>query len=174
MQRTEQYAKMERALDEIREGQERIAGRLLQAERHLTRAGGLLLQEGAEPPARGSELLVVDLEPASRSALADLLRDCGYVVREAGSPDDLPGDGELLPALVILDPGPFVAAALGAVRAMAARPGAPAVLVLSATSGDDGALTGAAGCVECLAKPCSPADLIGAVQRIVGAPVLAA
>lgn len=191
------------ALDAVRSSQGRVTEKLAQAAERLRRVESMLrrplegnhtvepialpsAEPGALEPApvaavrdeklgsgEAPYLLVVDGAEASRSALAYLLRDHGYTVREAGSAQQLPSDGETTPALVIFDPGPFLADALAATSTMASRSGweaIPVLLIGSTAAGDERDRALAAGCVECLPKPCQPVELTAAVERIVGAP----
>jgi two-component system, cell cycle response regulator DivK len=119
-------------------------------------------------------LLVVDSYPAARQALADLLRESGYAVREAhNGMEGLRIARDAAPDLVLVDLWPFFSASVQLMERLRASRGSEPVPVLVVTSVVDAhhrdrAL--AAGCSGFLEKPCAPQAVLSEVQRILGAP----
>jgi DNA-binding response OmpR family regulator len=113
-------------------------------------------------------LLVVDPDHGCRTSLAALLRDCGYPVAEAR--DEVEGirvARECSPALVILDPWPFVSAAAQMLeRIQGLRPGTEVLVLTSETRASMRRLARLSGAALVLEKPCSPADLLAEVNRL--------
>lgn len=160
------------------------ARRRAEVEEYLAKADALVrslterLHPGAAPAprdVRGTRVVVVDLYDNARSAVAELLREVGYEVVEATRAADLPPEEDARTGLVILDPGPDLSKGLRLVRRIRLDPDSRGLRILLQSStlafgGRDEAL--AAGCDECLPKPCAPAELMAAVERMIGAPRL--
>lgn len=122
-------------------------------------------------------MLLVDSYDGSRRALADLLREDGYTVREArDGAEGLRAAGEQLPELVILDPFPGVAGSLKMLRELRQSGGAepvPCVVLTSSQDTPDSEWALRAECVAFLEKPCPPAEVLAVVRRILGPPLAA-
>jgi CheY-like chemotaxis protein len=124
--------------------------------------------EEREGPSAGPLILVVDLDDGSRSALCELLRTSGYPVLGAGSSADFPVDVEITPQLIVFDPGPHLDAALRTVARMRIQQATPVPVVLLSASvtAETREQALAIGCSEALPKPCSPAELLSVVGRL--------
>ncbi|HEX8454771.1 MAG TPA: hypothetical protein VF647_22025 [Longimicrobium sp.] len=121
-----------------------------------------------ENPSAGPLILVVDLDDGSRSALCELLRTSGYPVLGAGSSADFPADVEITPQLIVFDPGPHLDAAFRTVARMRIQQAAPVPVVLlgASVTAETREQALAIGCSEALPKPCSPAELLSVVGRL--------
>jgi CheY-like chemotaxis protein len=121
-----------------------------------------------ENPSAGPLVLVVDLDDGSRSALCELLRTSGYPVLGAGSSADFPAGVEITPRLIVFDPGPYLDAAFRTVARMRIQQAAPVPVVLLSASvtAETREQALAIGCSEALPKPCSPAELLSVVGRL--------
>lgn len=112
-------------------------------------------------------VLIVDPDDGSRTSLASLLRDCGLSVYEA--PTGIEG-AELarqrVPALVIVDPWPFVPAEAQMVERIRGEHPETQVLVLTTSLRPLLRLKSRLPGIRCLEKPCSPASLLAEVERL--------
>ncbi|HEX8671294.1 MAG TPA: hypothetical protein VF710_05370 [Longimicrobium sp.] len=124
--------------------------------------------EGTWAAGMESPILVVDLDDGSRSALCELLRTSGYPVLGAGSSADFPVGVEITPRLIVFDPGPYLDAAFRTVARMRIQQAAPVPVVLLSASvtAETRVQALAIGCSEALPKPCSPAELLSVVGRL--------
>jgi CheY-like chemotaxis protein len=115
-------------------------------------------------------VVVVDLDPASRVALGEILRASGYPVVEAGSSSDLPPDGACEPLLIVFDPGPHLDAGLRTVARMRIEHASavPVVLLSATITPDQRGHALSIGCSEVLVTPCVPAELLAVVGRLAG------
>jgi CheY-like chemotaxis protein len=117
-------------------------------------------------------LLIIDSYRGARAALADLLRDSGYVVREAS--DDVEGLGtarDAPPSMVIVDPWPFPSTGLQMLERLRRKPETAGIPVLVLTSAGSHHYRGealAAGCESYLHKPSPPDLILSEVARILG------
>lgn len=116
------------------------------------------------------ELLLVDADDGSRAALAALLRGCGFAVAEArNGAEGLQVAHESDPAVVILDPWPFVSAAVRMVeRLRESRPGTQVLVLTSRTEGGRNARARFAT-ARCLERPCPEAEILFEVARLLDA-----
>ena len=118
-------------------------------------------------------LLLVDSYHASRWALAELLRGCGYSVLEAhNGVEALQLARRHPPQLVVVDLWPFFSASVQMVERLAAAPGDEAVPVLVLTSPvtpPHRTRALATGCAGFLQKPCPPEEVLAEIQRILAA-----
>jgi len=109
------------------------------------------------------DLLVIDSYDHSRAALAALLRDSGYAVREARNGlEGLHAAREKMPSLVVLDVWPFFSASVQMIeqfRRRSASAQVPVLVVTSAIAPEYRARALDAGCAAYLQKPC-PADRV--------------
>jgi len=115
-----------------------------------------------------SRILVVDDDPDLRKLIADFLAGHGYQVAAAENAADMRRMIDLhRPDLVILDvmmPGED---GLSAARRLAADPGAPSVIMLSALGSDTDRIIGLeVGADDYLAKPCNPRELLARVRAV--------
>jgi len=122
-----------------------------------------------------AEILVIDDDPIMRDLVTDWLEAAGYVVQKATDCNSACTALERKPALVVSDmwmPGPCGAEAIKWMRDK--HPG----LQLIAISGHFGSGQGTsaqdavgAGAARALAKPVKRAELLAAVNELIGAPV---
>ena len=114
-------------------------------------------------------LLVVDADDGSRTSLAALLRECGYPVLEArNGVEGLQVSRGHAPALVIVDPWPFVSAAAQMVeRIQDDRPGTEVLMLTSEPFRVRRSRSRFEGIARCLDKPCSADELLAEVVRLV-------
>lgn len=109
------------------------------------------------------DLLIIDSYDQSRVALAALLRDSGYAVREARNGlEGLRAAREQVPGLVVVDLWPFFSASLqviGRLRCWSADAEVPVLVVTSAVAPEYRLRALDAGCAAYLEKPC-PADVV--------------
>lgn len=115
-----------------------------------------------------SRILVVDDDPDLRKLITDFLASHGYVVAAAENAADMRRMIDVhRPDLVILDvmmPGED---GLSAARRLAADPGGPSVIMLSALGGDTDRIIGLeVGADDYLAKPCNPRELLARVRAV--------
>lgn len=122
-----------------------------------------------------AEILVIDDDPIMRDLVTDWLEAAGYLVRKATDCNSAGAALERAPALVVSDmwmPGPCGAEAIRWMRQK--HPG----LQLIAISGHFGSGQGCteqdavgAGAARTLAKPVKRAELLAAVNELIGQPV---
>ena len=120
-------------------------------------------------------ILVIDDDPIMRDLVTDWLEAAGYAVRKASDCHAACSELEKAPALVVSDmwmPGPCGAEAIKWMRQK--HPG----LQLIAVSGHFGSGQGCteqdavgAGAARALAKPVKRAELLAAVNELIGPPV---
>ncbi len=119
---------------------------------------------------RQPTLLLVDSYAGSRSALAGLLRECGYTVIEVyNAVEGLKRAHEQQPALVIADLWPFVSASLQLVERLGESGGSghiPVLVLTSSVSPQYRTRALAAGCAGYLEKPCAPEKVLAEIERI--------
>ena len=112
-------------------------------------------------------VLVVDADDTYRTSLAAVLREHGYAVMEAHhGVEGLPLARERPPELVVLDPWPYVSAALQMVaRLKDHQPEAEVLLLRSAAAPAQRACERFVGVRERMDKPGEPGELLGQVER---------
>lgn len=110
----------------------------------------------------------MDSHDGARSALAALLREVGYPVREARNGlEGLRAAREIPPRMVIADLWPFFSASLQMVERLREQDGrTPVVVLTSAVSPEYRTRAMAAGCAAYLEKPCEPTRVLAEIQRI--------
>jgi len=150
------------------DGEVRAAVLDLPADTWVASCERLREREGRRATGMESPILVVDLDDGSRSALCELLRTSGYPVLGAGSSADFPAGEEITPRLIVFDPGPYLDAALRTVARMRIQQGTlvPVVLLSAAVTPETRGRALAIGCSEALPKPCSPAELLSTIGRL--------
>lgn len=120
-------------------------------------------------------LLIVDSHDGARRALAALLLESGYVVRQAtNGVEGLCAAREALPGLVIVDPWPFFSAGLQMVEQLRREKHTAGIPILVLTSADSRCYRSqalAAGCDSYLHKPMPPDRILSEVARILGQPI---
>jgi CheY-like chemotaxis protein len=124
-------------------------------------------------PKRPIRVLLVDDERAAREGYAQYLTGHGFEVRGASTGREaLTSAAEWLPDVIVLDLGlPDIDGWEVARRLKAEEPtmGIPIVAVTGAALPHEQVSAMRAGCDRHLSKPCSPADVLDAIQRSVGA-----
>jgi DNA-binding response OmpR family regulator len=117
---------------------------------------------------RPPTLLIVDADHGPRTSLAALFRECGHSVAEAASGvEALRLARQRTPAVLVVDPWPFVSAAAQVVPQVRALRPTPAVLVVtSAPRSRTDVRSRFPEDVAWLERPCSPAELLAGVDRL--------
>ena len=122
---------------------------------------------------RGKDVLLVDAYDDSRQALADLLRESGFRVREASN--DVHGfrlTRRSRPDLVIVDPWPFFSGGVDPIERLPRlgfQAGIPVLVLTSIPGGGYRERAHDAGCSGYLEKPCPPESLLHEIDRILSA-----
>ena len=119
----------------------------------------------ADAPA---QILVVDDDPDLRTLITDFLSAHGFAVAAVANAGDMRrAIEEQHPDLVILDvmmPGED---GLSAARHLAAEPGGPAIVMLSALGSETDRIIGLeVGADDYLPKPCNPRELLARVRAV--------
>jgi CheY-like chemotaxis protein len=115
-------------------------------------------------PAVPGPILLVEDDPLLRDAFRLLLEDAGYQVREAGSAKEaLEAVDDAVPALVLLDLGLPDRPGLDVARELSSRTATrdvPVVALTGRVGPEERRMCLDAGCVQYLAKPIEPRELL--------------
>ncbi len=131
-------------------------------------------EKPAGPPSNSRRVLVLDDHPGDRALMAELLRQAGYLVLEAGFAVQLtPLTSALSPALCVIDiflAGPSGADVIRQLRGTPAFAETPILAVSAAGTPEIRHLALAAGATAFLEKPLDPKSFLDTVGHLVGKP----